>query len=218
MLNAEIYGVLRRFPLFDDLFLLMQARNVAIVDEYLRQMESDLMRLYIEKEKTPISEAHFVSALSQMWIFALYELLRTWRQRVQELIEFGESVQEHPPQRRRRPIREKLSKIKGLSEDGPGVAVLRIHFKKTGQKRFLMRLKNWHTKTEVVFRQIEAIRVTLAKHEVPKTGRNPVPAYAPGYARIDSSSGSMTWIIESKDGMVDMISRQRIVSDLHNLK
>jgi hypothetical protein len=33
----------------------------------------------------------FVSAQSQMWIFALYELLRTWRQRIRTLRSWSNS-------------------------------------------------------------------------------------------------------------------------------
>ena len=215
--GGKIYEVLTRLPLFDDLFLRMQVQNVAVVDIYLRDIESELLRLYIQREKTPTPEAYFVSALSQMWIFALYELLRTWRQRVQELIKFGESLQEIPPQSRRQVIKKKQAKIKGVTVDGPGVAALRSHYEQVGQKRFLIRLKKWYAKTELIFRDVEAIRITVAKHEVPKTGKNPVPAYAPGYARIDPFSGSMTWTIESKDGMSDMISRQRVVDGLLNM-
>ena len=41
-------------------------------------MESQLLALYIEKERTPGPEALVVSAFSRLWVFGLYELLRTW--------------------------------------------------------------------------------------------------------------------------------------------
>jgi hypothetical protein len=70
--------------LFDDLFLSMQGQNVMLVDLYLRDLERDLLRELIEIERTPLPATLIVSALSQMWIFAVYELLRTWRQRVKD--------------------------------------------------------------------------------------------------------------------------------------
>ena len=73
----------------DDLYLRMQALNLGIVDEYLRQSERDLLSLYMREERTPTPEAVFVSAQSQLWIFGLYELLRTWRQRARELLAFA---------------------------------------------------------------------------------------------------------------------------------
>jgi hypothetical protein len=33
-----------------------------------------------------------VSALSQLWVFGLYEILRTWKQRISELIRYGEQL------------------------------------------------------------------------------------------------------------------------------
>jgi hypothetical protein len=77
--------LLWKLPLFDDLFLSMQGQNVMIVDLYLRDLERDLLRELIEIERTPFPAMLIVSALSQMWIFAVYELLRTWRQRVKDL-------------------------------------------------------------------------------------------------------------------------------------
>jgi hypothetical protein len=74
-----------KLPLFDDLFLSMQGQNVILVDLYLRDLERDLLRELIEIERTPFPATLIVSALSQMWIFAVYELLRTWRQRVKDL-------------------------------------------------------------------------------------------------------------------------------------
>jgi len=63
----------------DDPFLSGQAFNLAIVDEWLTQIEEELMRQLFREDRTPMPEAVFVSAQSQMWIFATYELLRTWR-------------------------------------------------------------------------------------------------------------------------------------------
>lgn len=83
-LAEKLYRVFECLPLFDDLFLRMQAQNIAIIHDYLSDLEPELLRLSIDKEVTPIPEMMFVSALSQMWIFALYELLRTWRQRAVE--------------------------------------------------------------------------------------------------------------------------------------
>src|SRR5947199_7663676 len=78
------------FPLFDNLYMSMQAQNISMVDIYLEDLESQLLMEYLEIEHTPIPTALFVSALSQMWVFAVYELLRTWRQRARELLAYAE--------------------------------------------------------------------------------------------------------------------------------
>jgi hypothetical protein len=65
---------------------------------------------------------------------------------------------------------------------------------------------------EPVFRDIELIRVTLAKHEISK-GKG-LLASAPGYARIGTLTGSTTWHVVLKDGSMTMISRRDIAEDL----
>jgi hypothetical protein len=77
---------LRKFELFDnDPFLRMQAINLNIVDRFSMDLEYRILRELFDTERTPPA-AHFLSAQSQMWIFAAYELLRTWRQRAKEIV------------------------------------------------------------------------------------------------------------------------------------
>jgi hypothetical protein len=54
-------------------------------------MEEDVRREYLDAESTPAS-AIVLSALSQLWIFGLYEVLRTWRQRVNKVLSFAEGM------------------------------------------------------------------------------------------------------------------------------
>src|SRR5574337_1181491 len=80
--------VLQSLPLFDDLYLRMQATNLQIVDGFLEEQELALLKEYLQLERTPIPFLMFVSALSQLWVFGVYELLRTWRHRVQSVLDF----------------------------------------------------------------------------------------------------------------------------------
>lgn len=74
-------NALRKLTLLgDDPFLSMQATNIGLVDAFLNILESRLMRERFAQDGTPLDTA-FVLAQSQMWIFATYELLRTWKQR-----------------------------------------------------------------------------------------------------------------------------------------
>lgn len=50
-------------PLFhDNIYLSMQGQNVMLVDFYIRDLESNLLRVYHEMEGTPVPDALFVSA------------------------------------------------------------------------------------------------------------------------------------------------------------
>ena len=78
--------------LADDLYLKMQAVNLAAVDTLLEGMETQLLHEYIELDRTPIPTFTMVSALSQLWLFGVYELLRTWRQRARHVLRFADDV------------------------------------------------------------------------------------------------------------------------------
>jgi len=64
-------------PFFeDDLYLGMQAMNVGVVDSVITEYEYALLSEWFEIERTPTETAIAVSAMSQMWIYGLYEVLR----------------------------------------------------------------------------------------------------------------------------------------------
>jgi hypothetical protein len=191
--------LLWKLPLFDDLFLSMQGQNVMLVDLYLRDLERDLLREHIEIERTPFPATLVVSALSQMWIFAVYELLRTWRQRVKDLK--GDAQKPAVQQ-------SGHSKLAGVYYPGQ-LAHLR---KKPAYAKELDRAVNL---MEPLFRRIEALRMNLAKHEVPKL--HGVPAIAPGYGRIDGMTGSISWQVDLGNNLVDHVSRRSLADQLKTL-
>jgi len=193
-------------PLFEDLFLSMQGQNVMLVDFYLQDLERDLLKLYIGIERTPFPDVLIVSALDQMWIFALYELLRTWRQRVRDL---KQEAQKAP------------SPTAEGEDDEPGLEELAVVYRKSQLKRlrddpsFEGELSEAYDRIEPLFRRIEALRMNLAKHEVPKM--KGVPALAPGYGRIDMMSGSMIWQVDLGNMTVDMVSRRSLADQLREI-
>jgi hypothetical protein len=76
--------------LCDDLWMRMQAQNIAVVDiAIVRPMELEALCAYSREER--IGELSMpLSALSQMWIFSLYEFLRTWRRRAEQILEIAD--------------------------------------------------------------------------------------------------------------------------------
>jgi hypothetical protein len=68
-----------------------QAVNLAIVDRFLTDLEYKLMRERFKQEAALAPETLFLSAQSQMWIFAAYELMRTWRQRAKDIIKWSDN-------------------------------------------------------------------------------------------------------------------------------
>jgi hypothetical protein len=141
--RVGIHEALRSLPVFDDVYLQMQAHNLELVDGLLMEMEQSLLNEYIETESTPVQQGLFVSAISQLWIFGVYELLRTWRQRAREVLTFGEEAQKLSEQERKERISEKRRKFREAAKFAYGSETQ--HVKSRGQqmtKSFLV-LSKW---------------------------------------------------------------------------
>ncbi len=66
--------------------------------------------------------------------------------------------------------------------------------KSSNQHKLCAKLREAIDSYEVIFRRLEALRVSLAKHELPKQhGMPAIRAMAPGYGRIDEATGSIRW-------------------------
>jgi hypothetical protein len=208
---------LRKLPLFDeDLYLGMQATNLHIVDNILRDMESQLLALYIEKERTPLPQAIVVSAFSQLWVFGLYEILRTWRTRGERILEFATSLEGVSGETRQRLIEEKKQKVQRAGEYAARLVDRWSAFERaTRDARFRQRLQTAIDGSEILFRRIGALRMSLAKHEVPQSGGY---ALAPGYGRIHMLNGSIYWQVLLGDKEVDMISRRELADECERLR
>lgn len=188
--SVPINHALQKLPLFDNPYLRMQALNLAFV---------------------------FVSALSQMWIFGLYELLRTWRQRVCEILKFAEDLAKLTGSDLEKRIMKQQHKIKTAYSKTDGIDLM--HWRPfdlaAKDSEFVNQLSNALDRSERVFRRIEALRISLAKHEVPKS--KGAYAMAPGYGRIDMTNGSIYWQITHRGNEIDVISRQRIADERREL-
>lgn len=195
---------LKRLPFFeDDLYLGMQAMNVGIVDSVITEQEYALLREWFEIERTPTEMATAVSAMSQMWVYGLYEVLRMWRDRRYEF--------------------EKLRqnggielKLENMPDDDPLNLTIEI------RRQQLLRYKDdpsyrakidevW-SKIEPIYRMIELFRMNLAKHSAP--GRDGVVPRAPGYGRINRWCGAMDYELIDRDGNYSFLNRRDIAEAL----
>jgi hypothetical protein len=194
----------------------MQAQNVAVVDMMvLRHIERDIIERFYKEDRMPYDLVSLLSGLSQMWIYYLYEFFRTWRQRARALISASEQYEGLPTEA------EKEQLIADLLAKHDARARLitrapdfhRTQIEKISDGDFVKSVKAYYAETEGMFRNVEALRITLAKHEVPKTGKAQLLAEAPGYGRVDQLTGSMYWFFNLKDGTVDKVDRRLIAND-----
>jgi hypothetical protein len=164
-----------------------------LVDVYLRDVETDVRNEYYKLERTPVQSMMFLSAISQMWIFSVYELLRTWRQAVRE-------------------IKREATLPGPVAADEPGdlnqlaTASRRSYIERARtDPAFIGELDRANDRVDQVFRRIEALRMNLAKHEI--KGKKKL-AIGPGYARLDESTGSLIWMVDLGDNNCDMFNRR----------
>ncbi len=205
---SDIRNALRKLHLLGgDLYLQMQAFNLAIVDQFLTELEYKVLQKLIDEERTPTLEATFLFAQSQMWIFAAYEIMRTWRQRAKDMIKWSESGGLE-------------AKLKALEKDADDHHVGR-HIRAGQIKRVLADpsvndlIRDDLRSTHILFAQMETIRISLAKHEV--RGQNKSVASSPGYGRINQLCGSLDYEFESGAYSLGYISRRDIADGIRSL-
>ena len=182
-------------------FLAMQASHLCIVDNMLNGLEQDVMR-HLFDDQSPRVKIAMLSALSPMWIYAAYELLRTWRQRCEEVIKLADNAG---------------FDLKGASlERDLGYRhydrELRAQQLRDAQERpeLVEQMRTDLRRTEIGFTRLEFIRVALAKHEVSKKGNKKPIAFAPGLARPNRYCGSMEYELSNGGAIIDYVTRRDI--------
>ncbi len=192
----------------DDPFLRMQAVNLDIVDQFLTDLEYKVLRDLHQEERTP-PNAFFLNAQSQMWIFAVYELIRTWEERAKDII--------------------KWAKNGGLQHKLTHLQSEQIGFLHFGHEIHIDQLKAVIADPQIVhliegqlkhihfqFVRLTYIRVSLAKHQV--SGKARSIALNPGYGRINMWCGSLDYAMENARIQLGTISRRDIADALRALR
>lgn len=185
----------------------MQAFNLGVVDQFITTLEYQVLEKLSIEEQTPVPEASFLSAQSQMWIFAAYELMRTWRQRVRDMIKWYENGG----------LTAKLAQL----EKDDGYRHFGRQIRATQIKTILSNpglvdaLRRDMKRTHIPFRRLEAIRISLAKHEVSKKSGS--VALYPGYGRINSWCGSLDYDLENGQYSMGTINRRDIADEIRAL-
>lgn len=206
--GMDLFNALRKLHLIDgDIFMCSQVHNLAIVDDFLTKLEYQIRDKWIQEERTP-QEAYFLSAQSQMWIFAAYELLRTWKQRTHEFIKMSTT---NTLQKELDALKVKQGAFLHLGLE------LRINQLEAAIARpamideLIAQLRHLH----IPYGYLEYIRISLAKHEI--KGKNKSIALSPGGGRINTWCGAMDYELE--DGQVSMgyINRRDIADSIRHL-
>ena len=139
-----------------------------------------------------------------MWIFAAYELLRTWWQRAKDFRKLASNGG----------LELKLAALRkdvGFVHFGREVRAGQIE-KVLEDPRRIEAVGDDLKRTYIPFTRLEAIRVSLAKHEVRK--RHNSVALHPGYGRINQSCGALDYEIEVGRTSQGTINRRDIAEEI----
>ena len=190
--------------LSDDPWMRMQAHNLDIVDTFLMGLEYEVLGEWFRTDRTP-ADTHFLQAQSQMWIFAAYELLRTWHQRARDIIKWSQGGG----------LEQKLKALKDASEGythfGREVRISQLE-KVKSTPGLVDKIQSHLRILHITFSRLEYIRVSIAKHEI--SGRAKSVAMAPGYGRINTHCGSLDFQLENGKYIMGTISRRDIADEL----
>jgi hypothetical protein len=197
----------------DDPFMRTQAFNLSLVDHFIMRLELELQRRRFDEEKVPVVDTAFLSAQTQMWIFAVYELLRTWRARAKDVV--------------------KLAKNGGLTlkAEALGRKLPFEHPAREMRAEQLRRIINSPSvvesitldlrRTHILYVQLEQVRIALAKHEI--SGKPKAVPHAPGLVMFDRWNGSIEYELGYEGVILGTLSRRDIaeclwaLSDASNL-
>jgi hypothetical protein len=201
----QTIGCLQLFG--DDVFLRQQALTLAAVDPFITGLEYDVLRKLNQREHTLVPETLFLSAQSQMWIFAAYEMIRTWRQRAKNILKWSENGGLETK-------RQMLEKEIGFQHLGRKMRAEQIR-RVLADPSIIERIRADLRRIHIPFARIEAIRISIAKHEV--SGQKNSVALRPGYARINKWCGSLDYELENGAYSMGYISRRDIAEELRAL-
>jgi hypothetical protein len=198
----------RSLLLFDSPDLSLQSINVCIVDQFITQLEYKLLKAKFDEERTAIDQAIFVTAQSHMWIFAVYELFRTWRDHAKNILKWSENR-----------ILEQMRD--GMQEGSYNQSVI---VRKQQLQQFIDTptlvsvLARDIARTDIIFYLIEAIRIRLAKHELPKVNPNSRRPRSPTHGMINQWCGSLDYELEDGiDAILGAINRRDIADGIRGL-
>jgi hypothetical protein len=91
----------RSIPLCDDIWIGMQAQHIAAVEiAIIRPLELHTARK-IFNEEGYLDVMLALNGVSQMWLFSLYEFLRTWRQRATQLLQLADQYARTLPRKQK---------------------------------------------------------------------------------------------------------------------
>jgi len=202
--QMEIYSALNSLVFFaGNLDLGNQAMNLTIVDEFIMDLEYKYLRSKFDETNTPYQPI-FLSAQSQMWIFSAYELMRTWREKIGKYIKAAANgglplklkELEKPLGYENYTIQKRIDEVSLLIDNPELIETMMDDLKRT----------------QMLFTQMELLRMSLAKHQMRKRPNAAVLTPTVGY--MNRWCGSLEYQINSGQVIICNLSRRDIADGI----
>lgn len=218
--DFDLHTWFATIPMTDDVFLGLQAQNLARVEmSVLREWERKVLD---EQRSDPGNyqgpRFRELLALSQMWVFGVYELLRTWRERARELLKFEEKLKSLATRGERDAYLKKL--VDEANERARHIEIGAVdypeHIAKVGDAAFMQSIKDYEEKTKDLWLELSAVRMPAAKHQLP--GKDKLPAQTPGLGLPSPYTGSIHWkVLVGKEREQREIGRRELADRFFGL-
>lgn len=189
----------------DDLALSSQAFNIAAVDQFLMRLEMDFLRSRWD-EDTPRDPTRtiFLGAQTEMWIFAAYELMRSWMERAKLAIKLAENGG----------LEAKISHLLGRpSWDYGSQMVSRQLARVRDEPGLIERLRGDLLRAHMPFHLLSWVRVQLAKHQEPGNDKS----FVRSHPMMDRWTGSLNYELTRGPVIAMKMSRRDLADSLRGL-
>jgi hypothetical protein len=191
----------------DDAFLRSQLFSLNYVDQFITRLEYENLQTWFRDDRVGLEDTVLLSAQSQMWIFAIYELLRTWNQRIRTIrVETEKNELKSALEMLRQPL--------DFTHHGREMRILQYE-RALSMPDLAERIDSDLRRIRIPFLNIEYIRIALAKHEVAKRPNS--IAFDPGYGRFNKYCGSLDYALESGRATFGYLSRRDIADMLRGI-
>lgn len=200
-----VAGLMSLALLSDDLAMVSQAYNVAAVDKFIMGLEMQFLRSRYDEE-TPRENrgGMFLSAQTEMWIFAAYELVRSWRERAKLAIKLAENGG----------LDVKISHLVGKPDWDYGSQMVARQLSQVRDGPALVaRLKDDLRRSHIPFHLIEWVRVQLAKHQEPGNAKS----FVRSHPMMDRNTGSLNYQLTQGPLILATMSRRELADALRDL-
>lgn len=189
----------------DDLAMRSQAFNIAMVDKFIMELEMNYLRSHFNDDvgRQP-GTAAFLSAQTEMWIFAAYELMRSWRERAKLSIKLAENGG----------LGAKISHLLARPPwDHGSLMVARQLTRVRDEPEILPRIRDDLLRSHIPFHLLEWVRVQLAKYQEPGNEKS----FVRSHPMMDRETGSLNYELTRGPMILETLSRRQLADSLRGL-